>query len=664
MGANSPKATGALGTALALLVCSAGTAAETAGFEFGVESPVVRIAPKRQKADPKDTRFAFRGRKTSEHVLWSARNESESFQLVILPKGRALKRVTVRFSDLTGPGGVIGKENCDFEIVGQVKTHPCKMIGGHWHRQAKFAPKSDLDNLKIGWTCDPLLRRNVFDVLADEPRVVWVTLYVLARTKPGSYRGKITVEADGLARDFKLRVEVWPFTIPLRRPMVTPVTFNPDTVDRYYGKLDERRRRLWYYFFLRHNMDPTTLYAKKMQPEKRYIPWLVDRGLSFIMFGGNHYSADIRDKAAVKAGYEWLKSNGYLHLAGLWAMDEPSKPGVRNGVRKCKWVRENCPGLLTVLGSRPVGELYGGLADIWTSTATGRTTSHSVRVARERMNAGEAFIYACAAGPASPYPNIQIDWPLIDARQLGWICWKWGFIGFEYYHVNIWGHHKLTKKPNMESQRRQWYKLCDSDYDPQRSWHTYSFVSKWSGYNGDGCLIYPGYGKMPWASVRLANFRDGVDDYSYFAYLRDALKGLEAVAPQSPLMARFSPLLRVPGKVINDVPRRVPDRATGTFDPEFEKCLRIRCREPGPMESHRRKLGDAIAEVNRELFRHKDRVARLVEADDHILKRFKKTRPLYPAQEPEVTGQWRRGKAEEIDREYREAMKKSRDWAK
>ena len=42
-------------------------------------------------------------------------------------------------------------------------------------------------------------------------------------------------------------------------------------------------------------------------------------------------------------------------------------------------------------------------------------------------------------------------------------------------------------------------------------------------FNGEGQLVYPGPDSVPYSSIRLENFRDGMDDYEYLFRLRELL---------------------------------------------------------------------------------------------------------------------------------------------
>ncbi|MBM4048862.1 MAG: hypothetical protein FJ279_27490, partial [Planctomycetes bacterium] len=90
--------------------------------------------------------------------LDAARDEAESFQLVVLPNGQALKNVKVEAKPLAGPGGSVPLV---WHRVGYVETAP---------------PAYPTEY--VGWWPDPLLPAGPFDVAADERQPLWFTAVV------------------------------------------------------------------------------------------------------------------------------------------------------------------------------------------------------------------------------------------------------------------------------------------------------------------------------------------------------------------------------------------------------------------------------------------------------------------------------------------------------
>ena len=75
-------------------------------------------------------------------------------------------------------------------------------------------------------------------------------------------------------------------------------------------------------------------------------------------------------------------------------------------------------------------------------------------------------------------------------------------------------------------------------------------------YNGDGYLLYPGREGLPLASVRLANLRDGFEDYEYLK-LQENLQGETEIADevvQSPTRYSSDP------EIVNRTRRLIAER--------------------------------------------------------------------------------------------------------
>ena len=108
---------------------------------------------------------------------------------------------------------------------------------------------------------------------------------------------------------------------------------------------------------------------------------------------------------------------------------------------------------------------------------------------------GDLWAYTCS-GPVDPYPTFHIDDKILDMRVCGWMEKAHGITGYLYYKVNNYAY--LTNAPSDE--------YIDLYGTPARYYEV----------NGDGFLFYPGryYGSdEPFGTVRLAAYRDGMDEY-------------------------------------------------------------------------------------------------------------------------------------------------------
>jgi hypothetical protein len=144
-------------------------------------------------------------------------------------------------------------------------------------------------------------------------------------------------------------------------------------------------------------------------------------------------------------------------------------------------------------------EALAGYADTWdVYVAQYKKSGVEKRVAE----GDEAWLAVCCY-PVDR-PNFFLEYPAIDGRLLGWICHHTGVTGFEYWSPNSW-------------------KGNDASPGLRGGWKANTFLK----YNGDGYLTYPGNGSLPLSSIRLANLRDGFEDYEYLHLLKQLGGDLE-----------------------------------------------------------------------------------------------------------------------------------------
>ncbi len=119
---------------------------------------------------------------------------------------------------------------------------------------------------------------------------------------------------------------------------------------------------------------------------------------------------------------------------------------------------------------------------------------------------GDLWAYSCS-DPDYPYPTFHIDDTTLGMRVNGWMNKAYDINGYLYYSVNK-------------------YSMMH-DENPNEYVDIYEDASRYNQTNGDGFLLYPGkyYGsKTPFASVRLASYRDGMDDYDMLCVYENLLK--------------------------------------------------------------------------------------------------------------------------------------------
>ncbi|MCK5878940.1 MAG: DUF4091 domain-containing protein [Holophagae bacterium] len=100
--------------------------------------------------------------------------------------------------------------------------------------------------------------------------------------------------------------------------------------------------------------------------------------------------------------------------------------------------------------------------------------------------------------------NYFLDEVGINHRFHFWQVWEMDAAGILYWGINQWQFGPRGNIPAGSDKR--W---------PDIEWVGNVFPDA----SGDGYLVYPGRNGKPWASMRLAIMRDGLEDYEYFLLL-------------------------------------------------------------------------------------------------------------------------------------------------
>ncbi|MGD9497497.1 MAG: glycoside hydrolase domain-containing protein, partial [Armatimonadota bacterium] len=119
----------------------------------------------------------------------------------------------------------------------------------------------------------------------------------------------------------------------------------------------------------------------------------------------------------------------------------------------------------------------------------------------------QVWTYTCC-GPRFPYTNIMADDPLICARIIGWQMYQQKLDGFLFWGLNYWARPHNDRPIHLPQ-------------GPRLQWSITTGGDTWYALHGDGVLLYP-LPDGPMGSIRLANIRDGFEDYEYLWALGEA----------------------------------------------------------------------------------------------------------------------------------------------
>gem|GEM_PF-2915061 len=455
--------------------------------------------------------------------LRAARRERESGQIVLIPFDTTLSDVRVTWTGLRGPGAAdIAKDHVRIDLVGYVKT---------------TAPDYEVE--RVGWWADPLLPLAPFDVSTDRTQPLWVTVFVPAGTPAGLYRGSIHIDAGAAgALAVPLEVRALGYDLPLAGRLRTIFGFdwNDQLVGWYrwdtpkfrpheYKNIPQERARQIWDLTLSYRIYAGGLYEWLRFPRAEDLDFCLERGLNNYQIGLPEHDT-LECIPRLRRICDELRARGLMDIVYVYAWDEnaEAKPNSRrNMIEKWTALEQAIPDLTraNVYGN-PDAEVMSVLDVVMPLTPE---LAHRERWNRWRDQGRITGAYICC-GPLHPYANFFIDYPAIDQRVLFWQLYDYDVTFFLYYMINIWRQ--------SDGNGARW---------PDADWVTATHGND----NGDGHLVYPGRNAVL-PSVRLANIRDGIEDYEAFAVLDELTARLDPNRHQALIRANRE-LLQVPDEV-------------------------------------------------------------------------------------------------------------------
>lgn len=522
-------------------------------------------------------------------TLTAAGDEEESFQLIVIPDGADLEKVTVEWTPPSGAGGKLGLH---VYRVDYVRTGNPSYAVEH-----------------VGWWPDPLVEPSPFDVPANRVAPLWCTVTVPPDALPGVYIGRVSISANGTAKEADIRVQVRNFTLPRPGRLATAFgLYMSKIADWYYGPKSElsiEEFSHWARFLSQYRMTPKNigyeyiereytrlpdgsreLTAVDMSSLKKTIGHLSETHFSPYSYGlyrlpsGPTVEKGLQNKAAwctpenvarpVKLYYdEWLRQ-GFAPEVYVYGVDEPRGEEMFAFVAETyKIVKQHVPTCkIMQTGNCDKPELIG-LVDIWCPKST---IAHSPFFQNRLKDGDIVWQYVCIS-PVAPYPNFFLDEPGINHRILFWQTRRIGATGFLYWATIWWQGLAPTAHTG---------KACFPEV-PLDMREQNMFTSNWVHVNGDGLLIYPGKGVTPLPSVRLEIIRDGIEDFEYFALLDELIEKVAQIKVYQThegetVVKQAQDLARVPDAITTDA-------VTFTRDPEV-------------IFARRKAVGDMIEQLN------------------------------------------------------------------
>lgn len=479
----------------------------------------------------------------SNWTVSMARGEQESFQFLIHADGGDHHGLTVENS-LSGSANLVAK----MSLVGYVRT-----AAGDPRPWAEREPA-----LRIGWWPDPLLPLRPFDVASGETQPVWIRIEAPVDARPGLYRGLLRVrQGRRPLASVRYLVRVFPVTLPKLQQLRNAAFMPAGNLFAHYQTAGGMESAAFFELYQRwareafsQHLGPTfdmmmgwnqgqirtDTTAGPLGPTGNmllgrrgsHLVWPVlgqsgayDFHLTDALdelgreYGMHQFSIGIFDRETPWSGQTeeakreledflraygaHLKKRGRWEAAYVYNVDEPPEgqwDTVRNNHLLVKSIAPDLKTWLCLNQPKAVSQLhsYADILDVYIR----QYDSSGVEGVRK---SGKQVIWAVCVWP-NEHPNLFIEYPAVDARAIGWLTYRYGISGFEYWGLNQWGENTGV---------RDWANFRSGE--TRTRWRR----TKWPW--GDGWLLYPGENGEPLTSIRFENLRDGFEDSELLSQL-------------------------------------------------------------------------------------------------------------------------------------------------
>jgi hypothetical protein len=515
----------------------------------------------------------------SQASIKAAKNEVESFQVVINALAKNVRVVKAEMSELRGKAGTIGKDNITLfreeytrvrrssgraqlppglypdplvPFINPETREPIEPFSQHRERWGEPMIASGFDMYAIP-----------FDVWQGQNQPVWVDVAVPGDAAAGEYTGTFTVTLDNIPRSWgpvvdsivkkvvsiPVTLTVWDFALPngpTHRNHFGGVrnvasTFGVERSSEKFREIEMRYCKM----MVDHRINPPLpesllpkvngdgaliIESQRHQALKKFISEFHVTDFEIPRAPFKDMTTVNRNKAIryYRDYYRYVKDNGWDKRSYVYMLDEPNlKENYEHVLALGALVHEAAPELRCLVVEQPYKQDpswpdIDPAVDIWCPLFAFIDRG---AVEEKIAHGDEVWSYTALAQRAREYhPHYQQvkdhDSPYwhIDAPLISYRVPTW--INWQYKINGLLYWSMVT--------------------DVIDTWHLPAFAESGIHFNGGGYLLYPGIPcgmNGPVGSIRLKNLRDGMEDYEYFVLL-EKLVGREAVTE---IVSRVAP---------------------------------------------------------------------------------------------------------------------------
>ena len=488
-------------------------------------------------------------------------------QLFVAARNGDLREVGVEVSDLRQEdgSGTFAATNVACRVLGYVETFRTPPYKTTVNVPTNVAPgyATVTRTPEFGWWPDPILEYlDRTDVKGKDIQGFWVRVNCPRDQCAGTYRGtlRVTGMKNGKAElaEVPFAVRVNGFEVPWGSPLPMAITFAPGPSTQHASEAQlreaeklrkdpespvnawKRRELEWGDFLADYYITMDNLYHRGNGKDKGIhfdvLRRLREQGrLGPFNLGYWNYPRTLNEADKTKwreetlgrlrACHDRARELGILDKAYIYGCDEISSnmfANVRWAAEELKRAFPDVPISTTAYDHDfGVGSPLGAID--WFTPLTPKFDP--AKAAASRKAGHQVWWYVCC-GPRTPYANMFIECPAIEGRLLmGALTAKYRPDGFLYYEITLWNS---VRPISGKSAFTDWT------------------ARSWTNYNGDGSWTCCGPDGTPLPTVRLENFRDGLEDYAYVLELERRLKA----HPDAACAAEARRLIAVPDSVM------------------------------------------------------------------------------------------------------------------
>lgn len=451
-------------------------------------------------------------RATPKERLLAVKGEEIAAQLVIVATEKPLTQVTVSVEGFRGPHG---------ETVSvRSSIHPIGFV--HLTRPNLSGPYR-VETVYSGWWPDILLDNFPFNVSLWESQPVWISIEVPRNLAPGLYATQVLITPKGESTvTMTLELEVADYELPREWHFKNMMSFHDEWGKEFYGDswTGEMRAR-FLNFLLDRRINLASIYLGTDFSWEE-ISQGMKRGQNTIIVYTLGSEEILKEPPWVKLEVEkalnavltdWtsrLKDSGWLDRSYVYGYDEVSDELFLSA-------KQVLPRIKRDFGVRTMSTLY----DASYGLDTGLTEAVDTFVPLINKYDSAQAVKARTVGSKVWWYEIlwNIEQPLSRSRLLPWMTFKAGSDGFLIWCLNRWRGEGAPKLPRdqWKTNRKPVSNQILNDWDPWLDGVT---------PNSSAMYVYPGE-NGPLSSIRLENFRHGIEDYDLLMDVSESARGEE-----------------------------------------------------------------------------------------------------------------------------------------